>query len=214
MALPRRPDSDLRGRCCCSTIGMMGWAGRQFYTRAWASLRHWRRRHEHADRPWHRRGVSLFARRHGRAAGSSSRGESPPDVYYEAVILIIAFVLAGNAVEARAKRQTGAALRALAALQPKTARVVRGDQELDIPIGDVRVGDVVAAAAGRARAGRRRSRRWHERRQRIDADRRADAGVQGCQATGSSAARSTAPALPLSRDDARRRQACWRASSG
>ena len=48
-----------------------------------------------------------------------------PDVYYEAVIMIIALILTGHALESRAKRQTSAALRRLAALQPPTARVVR-----------------------------------------------------------------------------------------
>jgi Cu+-exporting ATPase len=129
------------------TIGVMGWAGRQFYTRAWASLRHGAANMN-----------TLIALGTGAAFGYSlvatvaprfflSRGVLP-DVYYEAVILIIAFVLAGNAAEARAKRQTGAALRALAALQPKAARVARGDQELDIPIEAVRVGDVVVLRPG------------------------------------------------------------------
>ena len=47
------------------------------------------------------------------------------DVYYEAVIIIIALVLLGNAMEARAKTQTTRALRQLAKLQPSTARVRR-----------------------------------------------------------------------------------------
>ncbi len=55
-----------------------------------------------------------------------SRGVQP-DVYYEAVVIIIALILAGNALEARAKSRTSAALRGLVALQPKTARVLRGN---------------------------------------------------------------------------------------
>jgi len=70
------------------------------------------------------------------------------DVYYEAVIIIIALILTGNAFEARAKRQTSAALRALAQLQPKTARVVRGRDELDVPITHVTGGDVVIVRPG------------------------------------------------------------------
>ena len=58
-------------------------------------------------------------------------------MYYEAVILIIAFILAGNALEARAKRSTATALKALAALQPPTARVVRGGDEVDLAVEDV-----------------------------------------------------------------------------
>ncbi|HRP08551.1 MAG TPA: copper-translocating P-type ATPase, partial [Gemmatimonadales bacterium] len=71
-----------------------------------------------------------------------------PDVYYEAVILIIAFILTGNAFEARAKRRTTAALRALADLQPATARVQRGDAEVEVPIEQVVAGDVVVVRPG------------------------------------------------------------------
>jgi len=80
-----------------------------------------------------------------------SRGVAP-DVYYEAVIIIIALILTGNAFEARAKRATSAALRALASLQPPTARVVRGEgaaaQEIDVPVADVRQNDVVVVRPG------------------------------------------------------------------
>jgi Cu+-exporting ATPase len=71
-----------------------------------------------------------------------------PDVYFEAVIIIIAFVLTGNAFEARAKRQTAAALRALAELRPRTARVERDGRELDLPIDEVIRGDVVIVRPG------------------------------------------------------------------
>ena len=70
------------------------------------------------------------------------------DVYYEAVILIIALVLLGNAMEARAKRNTTRALRQLAKLQPSTARVRRDGQEIDVPIADVRTGDLVIVRPG------------------------------------------------------------------
>jgi Cu+-exporting ATPase len=76
-----------------------------------------------------------------------------PDVYYEAVVIIIALILTGNAFEARAKRNTSAALRALAQLQPKTARVLRpmpdaGEAEVDLPVDAVRVDDVVLVRPG------------------------------------------------------------------
>jgi Cu+-exporting ATPase len=72
----------------------------------------------------------------------------PPDVYYEAVVLIIALILVGNTLEARAKRQTSAALRRLMQLQPKSARVARGGAEIDVPIEDVQPGDVVVVRPG------------------------------------------------------------------
>jgi Cu+-exporting ATPase len=75
-----------------------------------------------------------------------------PDVYYEAVIIIIALILTGNAFEARAKRQTSAALRSLAQLLPKTARVVRkggqGETEIDVPVEAVMRGETVIVRPG------------------------------------------------------------------
>ena len=87
----------------------------------------------------------------------------PPDVYYEAVILIIALILVGNMLEARAKRQTSAALRRLMQLQPKSARVARGGAEIDVPVEDVQPGDVVVVRPGGADSGRRRDRLRRER---------------------------------------------------
>ncbi|HEY0996272.1 MAG TPA: copper-translocating P-type ATPase, partial [Gemmatimonadaceae bacterium] len=60
----------------------------------------------------------------------------------------IALILTGNTFEARAKRNTSAALRALVHLQPKTARVVRFDQEVDVPVETVESGEVVIVRPG------------------------------------------------------------------
>ena len=129
------------------TLGTMGWAGRHFYTRAWTSFRH-----HSADMN------TLIAVGTGAAflysviatvaPGFFVAHGVAPDVYYEAVVIIIALILTGNAFEARAKRQTATALRALAKLQPKTARVVRDDREIDIPIDQVRRGDIVVVRPG------------------------------------------------------------------
>jgi Cu+-exporting ATPase len=69
-------------------------------------------------------------------------------VYYEAVILIVALVLLGNAMEARAKRNTTRALKQLARLQPSTARVRRSGQDIDVPIAEVHAGDLVIVRPG------------------------------------------------------------------
>ncbi|HEU0300808.1 MAG TPA: heavy metal translocating P-type ATPase [Longimicrobium sp.] len=129
------------------TLGVMGWAGRHFYTRAWAAFRH-----RSADMN------TLIAIGTGAAFAYSvaatvapgfflARGVQP-DVYYEAVVFIIALILAGNALEARARRQTSAALRALATLQPPTARVLRGGVEAEVPVEQVRHGDLVSVRPG------------------------------------------------------------------
>jgi P-type Cu+ transporter len=129
------------------TLPVMGWAGRHFYSRAWASFRH-----HSADMN------TLIAVGTGAAfvyslAATISPGfflarGVQPDVYYEAVVFIIALILVGNAMEARAKRQTSSALRALVGLQPKTARVVRDEAEVDLPIGEVQAGDTVVVRPG------------------------------------------------------------------
>ena len=129
------------------TTGVMAWSGRQFYVRAWAGLRH-----GSADMN------TLIAVGTGAAyvysaattivPGYFVRRGIPPDSYYEAIVFIIGLVLVGNLLEARAKRQTAAALRRLAALQPATARVTRGGQEIEVPLAAVRVGDVVSVRPG------------------------------------------------------------------
>ncbi len=62
--------------------------------------------------------------------------------YFDSAAVIVVLVLLGQVLELRARSQTGAAIRALLGLAPKTARVVRNDgQEEDVPLGHVQVGD-------------------------------------------------------------------------
>ena len=130
-----------------ATLAVMGWAGRHFYVRAWAAFRH-----HAADMN------TLVAVGTGAAFLYSlivtvapgfflSRGVAP-DLYYEAVIMIIVLILTGNTLEARAKRQTSFALRGLASLQPKTARVVGDNADTDVPVEEVRPGDLVLVRPG------------------------------------------------------------------
>jgi Cu+-exporting ATPase len=72
----------------------------------------------------------------------------PLHVYYETSLIIVALVLAGKWMEARAKKQTAAAITALVGLAPKTARVVRAAGEVDMPIEQVIVGDTVRIRPG------------------------------------------------------------------
>jgi Cu+-exporting ATPase len=129
------------------TLVVMTWAGRHFYTRAWAAFRH-----HSADMN------TLVAVGTGAAFLFSllatvapniflSRGMAP-ELYYEAVIMIIALILTGNALESRAKRQTSAALRKLMTLQPKTARIIRDGLEREVAVEDVRTGDTVLVRPG------------------------------------------------------------------
>jgi Cu+-exporting ATPase len=129
------------------TTFVMVWAGRHFYARGFAALR---RRSPDMN--------TLIAIGTGSAfvysaaativPGVFRRFGVVPDVYYEAVIIIIALILVGRALEARAKRQTASALRSLAELQPRRARVIRDDVERDVPIEQVVRGDVVVVRPG------------------------------------------------------------------
>ena len=71
-----------------------------------------------------------------------------PAVYFEAAAAIIAFLLLGKLLEARAKGKTGEAIKKLIGLQAKTARVLRDGEERDIPIESVTVGDRVLVRPG------------------------------------------------------------------
>ncbi|WP_225862530.1 heavy metal translocating P-type ATPase [Ideonella benzenivorans] len=74
--------------------------------------------------------------------------DAMPHLYFEASAAVITLVLLGKWLEARAKRQTTDAIRALNALRPDTARVLRDGQALDLPVAQVRVGDVVQVRPG------------------------------------------------------------------
>lgn len=69
-------------------------------------------------------------------------------VYFDVAAVVIAAILLGRYLEARARGQTSAAVRRLLGLQPKTARVRRGGQEVEIPIHEVRAGDLVVVRPG------------------------------------------------------------------
>jgi len=150
--LYRLPMQTVTGALMVATLGVMLWAGRHFYTRAWAAFRH-----HSADMN------TLVAVGTGAAFLYSLVATVAPqfffqrgmaaDVYYEAVIIIIALILTGNAFEARAKKRTANALRALVHLQPKTARVVRqgldgAEVDVDAPVETVEPGETVVVRPG------------------------------------------------------------------
>jgi len=70
------------------------------------------------------------------------------EVYFEAAAAIIALILLGRWLEARAKGRTGAAIQKLIGLQPRTARVKRGADWADVDISDLRVGDEILIRPG------------------------------------------------------------------
>jgi Cu+-exporting ATPase len=74
-------------------------------------------------------------------------GNRPP-VYYETAVIIIALILFGRWLEARAKGSTSAAIKRLMGLRAKTARVLREGEEVEVPIEEVVAGDVVIVRPG------------------------------------------------------------------
>lgn len=80
--------------------------------------------------------------------GEMSETMSSVPVYFEAAAVIIALIVLGKMLEARAKGQTGEAIRRLMGLQSKQARVVRNDQEMEIAVEEVVPGDIVIMRPG------------------------------------------------------------------
>jgi P-type Cu+ transporter len=129
------------------TAAILLWAGRDIYRRAWKAVRH-----GSADMN------TLVALGTGSAFLYSviatiapalfARNGIAPDVYYEAVVFIIGLVLAGRAIEARAKRKTSEALRRLVTLLPPSARVEENGKWIDKPLADVRSGEIVVVRPG------------------------------------------------------------------
>ncbi len=79
----------------------------------------------------------------------SFRTHGEVGLYFEAAAVIVALVLLGQVLELRARSQTGAAIRALLGLAPKTARRVSTDgQDEEVPLAHVRVGDLLRVRPG------------------------------------------------------------------
>ncbi|GAB4223867.1 MAG: heavy metal translocating P-type ATPase [Gammaproteobacteria bacterium] len=127
------------------TLGVMIYSGGHFYRNAWQALRHGSATMD-----------SLIALGTGAAWLFSMLVSLFPEhipslaqhAYFEAAVMIIAFINLGSALEMRARGKTSAALQRLLALQPDTASVVRGEQEISLPVAELMVGDVVRVRPG------------------------------------------------------------------
>lgn len=142
------------------TTPILLYSGRQFFTGAWGALRH-----RAADMntlialgtgaAYGFSVISTFfpqlvvgtpAHAGGHATGAHAGAAAP--VYFEAAAVIIALILVGRLLEARAKARTGDAIRRLMGLQARTARVVRHGREMEIPVEEVIPGDLVLVRPG------------------------------------------------------------------
>jgi Cu+-exporting ATPase len=127
------------------TLPIMAYVGRRFFTGAWSAFKH---REATMD--------TLVALGTGSAwiystvavllPGLFPEGTAHP--FYEATAVVITLVMLGQALEARAKGKTSQALRRLMDLRPRTARVLRGGEEVEIPAQEVQVGELVVVRPG------------------------------------------------------------------
>ncbi|WP_437483028.1 heavy metal translocating P-type ATPase [Sorangium sp. So ce1014] len=123
--------------------------GRRFFRLAWAALRH-----RAADMntlvalgtgaAWVYSAIAVVAPQLFPHAGHGAQ----PHVYFEAAGAIITFVLLGKLLETRARKRLTDAVRGLVALQPRTARRLRGDLEEEIPAAELAPGDLVRVRPG------------------------------------------------------------------
>ncbi|MEW6202123.1 MAG: heavy metal translocating P-type ATPase [bacterium] len=129
------------------TAPVMFWSGAQFFKGFWVSLKH-----KTADMNTLIAVGTASAFLYSTAASFFPdffhRGGFTADVYYDTAAVIIALILLGRMLEARARGRTSEAIKKLMGLQPKTARVVRESGEIDIPVGDVQIGDIILVRPG------------------------------------------------------------------
>jgi Cu+-exporting ATPase len=123
------------------------WAGATFYRAAWAVAKH-------GSTNMNTLVVVGTSVAYGYSAfvtlwpTLAQRWGFPYHLYYETAVIIVALILLGRWLEARAKKQTGQAITALMGLQARTARVLHDGQEIDVPVEQVEVGDLVRVRPG------------------------------------------------------------------
>jgi len=123
------------------------WAGLRFYRGAWGALRH-----RTADMNTlvavgtsAAYFYSVVAVLFPALFAATGRGA---DVYFDTAAMIIALILLGRFLEARARGQTSEAIKKLVGMQPRTALVVRDGKETEILVDDVQVGDLILVRPG------------------------------------------------------------------
>ncbi|WP_437994306.1 heavy metal translocating P-type ATPase [Sorangium sp. So ce145] len=131
-----------------ATIVVFG-PGRRFFRLAWSALRH-RAADMNTLVSLGTGAAWLYSTAAVAAPGlfpHAEHGHAPP-VYFEAAAAIVTFVLLGKLLETRARKRLADAVRGLVALQPKTARRVRGDAEDEVPASSLAPGDLVRVRPG------------------------------------------------------------------
>jgi Cu+-exporting ATPase len=128
-------------------LPVLGWSGRQFFAGAWSGFRH-RTADMNTLIAVGTGAAFLFSAATTLVPGLFARAGLPADVYYESISAIIALILLGRLLEARAKGRTSAAIRQLAGLTPAVAHVMRGATTHDVPVPAVAERDLVLVKPG------------------------------------------------------------------
>ena len=141
------PPQDLKIGLFVLTLPVVFWAGAHFYVAAWRGFRH-----RSADMNTligvGTGAAMLYSTVATFAPGVFTGAGLPADVYYEAVSMIVALILVGRLLEARAKGRTSAAIGRLLGLRARTARVYRDGSEVEVPAAEVQVGDFISVRPG------------------------------------------------------------------
>ncbi len=126
---------------------IQAWAGWPFYSGAWAAARH-KTANMSTLIAVGTAAAYLYSVVGTFAPGFFERGDLDTHVYYDTAIIIIALVLFGRYLEARARRSTSFAIKRLIGLRPKKASVVREGEQKEVPIDEVEIGDLVVVRPG------------------------------------------------------------------
>lgn len=128
------------------TLAVMAWSGSQFFTGAWAAFKH---RSANMNTLV---AIGISAAWLYSTAALLFPGFFPEerlrDVFFDVAVVVTALVVLGAALEIRARARTSEALKKLVGLQAKTARVIRDDTEIEIPIEMVMVDEIVVVRPG------------------------------------------------------------------
>jgi len=123
------------------------WAGLRFYRGAWGALKH-----KTSDMNTLIAVGTSVAYFYSMIAvifpGLFATGVLEPHLYFDTSAMIIALILLGRFLEARARGQTSEAIKKLIGMQPKTALVIREGEQEEIPVEEVQVGDLILVRPG------------------------------------------------------------------
>ena len=135
------PPDLLRRSLLILTASLLAWAGRGIYSNAVSAARHGTTNMN-----------TLVSLGTGVAFAYSAYATIWPasgrQIYFDAVLLIVGFLLLGKSLEGRAKRRALAALDSLSRLRPATARRIRDGVQNIVPLDEVELGDSVAVLPG------------------------------------------------------------------